>query len=72
MKYIIIFLVIICILVLFKFRESFFDPRIGLLSPPKRNISYDIRCEPRIPYRPTGAFHQSTIYPYPRRRCLVT
>lgn len=71
MKYIIIFLVIF-LLVLFKFRESFYDPRIGLLSPPKRNISYDIRCEPSIPYRPTGAFHQSTIYPYYRRKCLVS
>ena len=57
-------------LMLFKISKETFFPRFGYSSPPTRNISYDIRCEPRIPYRPTGIWNQSTIYPYPRK-CLV-
>ena len=41
------------------------------MSPPKRNVSYDLRCDPYIPKRNLGPWRQSTIDYYHRPKCLV-
>lgn len=38
-------------------------------SPSTRNMSYDLRCEPKIPKKDTH-FFSSSIQPYYRERCL--
>lgn len=39
-------------------------------SPPKRNMSYDLRCDPYIPKRNISPWRQSTIDYYYRPKCL--
>lgn len=39
------------------------------LSPVKRNMSYDLRCEPHIP-KQNFPFQNSSIMPYYREKCL--
>lgn len=39
------------------------------MSPPKRNMSLDLRCEPEIPKK-KYPFHNSTIDYYYRPKCL--
>ena len=39
-------------------------------SPPKRNVSYDLRCDPYIPKTYKGPWGQSTIDYYHRPKCL--
>lgn len=41
------------------------------MSPPKRNISLDLRCEPQIPKKKYG-FYNSTIDYYERPKCLIS
>ncbi len=41
------------------------------MSPPKRNISLDLRCEPKIPKKNYG-FYNSTIDYYERPKCLIS
>ena len=39
-------------------------------SPPKRNMSYDLRCDPYIPKKNISPWGQSTIDYYYRPKCL--
>ena len=39
-------------------------------SPSTRNMSYDLRCEPKIP-KLDFSFKNSSIQPYYREKCLV-
>ena len=39
-------------------------------SPSTRNMSYDLRCEPKIPKR-DYYFRSSSIQPFIRPKCLV-
>ena len=39
------------------------------MSPPKRNMTLDLRCEPEIPKK-KYPFHNSTIDYYYRPKCL--
>ena len=41
-----------------------------IMSPPKRNMPLDLRCEPPNPKLNTGPFRQSTIDYYYRPKCL--
>ena len=38
-------------------------------SPSTRNMSYDLRCEPKIP-KTNYLFRNSSIQPYYRQKCL--
>jgi hypothetical protein len=64
---------LICLLfifLIFFIRKYEYFP-IPHMSPPKRNVSYDLRCDPYIPKRNLGPWRQSTIDYYHRPKCLV-
>ena len=42
-----------------------------LASPPTRNMSYDLRCEPEIEKNPEFPFSGSSLTYIPRERCLT-
>lgn len=64
---IICLLLFIVIIRLFNKKEHF--PFL-ISSPPKRNVSYDLRCDPYIPKTYNGPWAQSTIDYYYRPKCL--
>ena len=63
-----ILILLIFLIYIFKNYEYFPSPYI---SQPKRNVSYDLRCDPYIPKRNLGPWRQSTIDYYYRPKCLV-
>ncbi len=72
MKKIIIFLLLL-LFIIYKNIEYFppYRPRIRpIVLPPKRNISRDLRCEPRIKRTLISPWNISTIQRVTRRRCL--
>jgi len=64
--FLIISLLLICLIILTT-KENF---RFFYSSPPTRNMSYDLRCEPRIPRLNMGPWRESTI-DYYRPKCLT-
>jgi len=67
-KYIIYFLLLGIITFFLIVKKEHF---MGQLSPLKRNMSYDLRCEPEIKKQPF-VFNNSTIDYYIRPKCLKT
>lgn len=65
----IIFLFIILVFWLLNKKEHFILS-YPIMSPSTRNMSYDLRCEPRIPRYDTGPFMGSSIGYYNRPKCL--
>ena len=68
---ILIFLVLLIFVYLLMIKKEYFDFPYPIMSPPKRNISYDLRCDPFIPRYYTGPFRESSIEHYYRPKCLV-
>lgn len=66
-NYYLIFLLIASILIIIKSKETF----IGILSPSKKNMPYDLRCEPKIEKK-NFLFRNSSINYYVRPKCLKT
>ena len=65
----ILYLILTLSLILFlKHREHF---PFYHMTPPKRNVSYDLRCDPYIPKKNLGPWRHSTIDYYHRPKCLV-
>jgi hypothetical protein len=50
--------------------ESFYNFFKPYSTPPKRNVSYDLRCEPIIPKMNISIWNNSTINPF-INRCIV-
>ena len=72
-KLIIVFLIILMILKnieFFTLKNTEFFP-FGQLSPLKRNMPLDLRCEPEIPKKHHGPWRQSSIDYYYRPKCLT-
>jgi len=72
-KYIIsLFLILLLLLFIYKNTEYFpYRPRMRpYVSPAKRNISRDLRCEPIIKKTLVSPWGISTIQRVRRRRCL--
>ena len=67
-KYIIYILFICIFFKIFLKNQEYFPFMIS--SPPKRNISYDLRCDPYIPKINISPWSQSTINYYYRPKCL--
>ena len=71
MNYLLLLIIIVLIVYLVKNRKN--ENESFMLcyesSPSTRNMSYDLRCEPKIPkiYLP---FRNSSIQPYYREKCL--
>jgi len=65
---IILILILIIVMVFSSVLEGF---PFYEMSPPKRNMSLDLRCEPEIPKK-KHPFHNSTIDYYYRPKCLGT
>ena len=65
---IILILILIIVMVFSSVLEGF---PFYEMSPPKRNMSLDLRCEPEIPKK-KYPFHNSTIDYYYRPKCLGT
>jgi len=63
---IILILILIIVMVFSSVLEGF---PFYEMSPPKRNMSLDLRCEPEIPKK-KYPFHNSTIDYYYRPKCL--
>ena len=59
---------ILCLVLIKKLNKEHFPFLIS--SPPKRNMSHDIRCDPYIPHKNISPWHQSTIDYYYRTKCL--
>ena len=67
-----IFIVIIILLLLFYLnnKEQFsLSPLFYMSSPSTRNMSYDLRCEPKIPKK-NFYFRGSSIMPKTQYKCL--
>lgn len=66
----IIYIILLVILALNYVVETYLPfPRFGMSSPSTRNMSYDIRCEPKIPKR-RFLFGNSSIDYYYRPNCI--
>jgi hypothetical protein len=64
----VILILVLLIIFLNNNRENF--RTFWNVSPSTRNMSYDLRCEPKIPKR-NYAFHGSSIEPLHRPKCLT-
>lgn len=62
-----IFIILILLIILLLNKENFPYP---ISSPSTRNMSYDLRCEPRIPRMNMGPWRESSINYYHRPKCL--
>ncbi len=66
----IIIIIIIGYLFLKKFNIECFNFLQSYSTPPKRNVSYDLRCEPVITKKNIGIWNNSTINSF-KNRCIV-
>ena len=53
-----------------KFNIEYFNFLKSYSTPPKRNVSYDLRCEPIIPKINIGIWNNSTINPF-QNKCII-
>ena len=65
-----ILLILFLLLMLISYKSYEYFP-FWQMSPPKRNMSYDLRCDPYIPKKNIGPWRQSSINYYHRPKCLV-
>ena len=71
MKYLLVLIIIVIIVYLVKNKKKD-DENFRLFyesSPSTRNMSYDLRCEPKI-LKQKFFFRNSSIQPYYREKCL--
>ena len=71
MKYLLVLIIIVMIVYLIK-NKKVNNENFRLFyesSPSTRNMSYDLRCEPKIP-KMNYFFRNSSIQPYYREKCL--
>lgn len=71
MNYLLLLIVIVLIVCLVKNRKNKNESFMLFYksSPSTRNMSYDLRCEPKIP-KIDLPFRNSSIQPYYREKCL--
>lgn len=70
MDYLILIVVIFLLLIFLNNFNCYEKFPFMVPSPPKRNMSYDLRCDPYIEKKNTGPFRESTIDHYYRPKCL--